>query len=45
MILSDLAVKKRVSVLVLAAIILVMGISSYVTLPRESSPDVTIPNI
>lgn len=45
MILSDTAVKKSVSVLVLAVIILVFGTYCYLALPRESEPDITIPNI
>jgi len=43
MIVSDLAVKKRTSVMVLALMILVFGIISYKALPRESAPDITIP--
>ncbi|CAK8716436.1 MAG: efflux RND transporter permease subunit [Candidatus Electrothrix sp. AU1_5] len=45
MIISDLAVKKSISVLVLATLILVMGIYSYFTLPREAEPDISIPHI
>jgi multidrug efflux pump subunit AcrB len=45
MILSDTAVKKSVSVLVLAVLILVFGIYCYRVLPRESEPDITIPNV
>ncbi len=43
MIISDLAIKNRTSVLVLSLIIIVIGLSSYLSLPRESDPDVTIP--
>ena len=43
MILSDTAVKNRTSVLVLVVIILVMGVLSYIALPREKFPDITIP--
>jgi multidrug efflux pump len=43
MIVSDLAVKKRTSVMVLALMILVFGPLSYFSLPRESAPDITIP--
>ncbi len=43
MIVPDLAIKNRISVLVLGAIIMIIGISAYVSLPRESSPDITIP--
>ncbi|NOZ67793.1 MAG: efflux RND transporter permease subunit [Deferribacteres bacterium] len=45
MILSDTAVRQRISVMVLAVIILVFGTYSYMTLPRESEPDVTIPYV
>ncbi|MFH2093394.1 MAG: efflux RND transporter permease subunit [Pseudomonadota bacterium] len=43
MIVSDTAVRNRTSVLVLAVIILCIGLYSYISLPRESDPDVTIP--
>ncbi|MFC1843362.1 efflux RND transporter permease subunit [Thermodesulfobacteriota bacterium] len=45
MIVSDTAVRQRVSVLVLAAIILIIGTYCYRILPRESEPDITIPNV
>ncbi len=45
MILTDTAVRNRVSVFVLAVIILVAGVYAYVSLPRESSPDITIPYV
>lgn len=45
MIISDTAVRNRVSVVVLAVIILVVGTYSYRVLPRESSPDITIPHV
>ncbi len=45
MIVSDSAVRNRISVLVLAVIILVSGVYCYLALPRESSPDVTIPYV
>jgi multidrug efflux pump subunit AcrB len=44
-IISDTAVRQRVSVLVLAVIILVVGTYCYRILPRESEPDITIPNV
>jgi multidrug efflux pump subunit AcrB len=44
-IVSDTAVRQRVSVLVLALIILVFGTYCYRVLPRESEPDITIPNV
>ncbi|HRI46645.1 MAG TPA: efflux RND transporter permease subunit [Ignavibacteriaceae bacterium] len=40
---TNLAVDNRTSILILVVIITIMGISAYVTLPRESSPDVSIP--
>ncbi|MCF6249479.1 MAG: efflux RND transporter permease subunit, partial [Desulfobacula sp.] len=43
MILSDTAIKNRTSVLVLAVIILGLGLYSYTSLPRENTPDITIP--
>ena len=45
MIISDTAVKKSTSVVVLAALILVIGSYCYKVLPRESEPDITIPNV
>ena len=45
MIISDMAVKKRVSVIVLTVIIILTGIYSYAVLPRENSPDITIPHV
>ena len=45
MIISDTAVRQRVSVLVLAVIILIFGTYCYKVLPRESEPDITIPNV
>ncbi len=45
MIVTDTAVKKRISVVVLAIIIIIFGMIAYNTLPRESAPDITIPFI
>ena len=45
MIISDTAVKKSTTVVVLALLLIVIGIYSYMVLPRESDPDVTIPNV
>jgi multidrug efflux pump subunit AcrB len=42
-ILSDTAIRNRTTVGVLAFIIILGGIYSYLTLPREASPDVPIP--
>ncbi len=45
MIVSDTAIKNRISVVVLAIIILTVGSYCYSILPRESEPDITIPNV
>ena len=45
MIISDAAIDKRVPVLVLALVIVVAGLYSYKTLPREAAPDITIPYV
>ena len=45
MIVSDAAVKNRVSVVVLVLIVIFLGVSSYLTLPRENMPDISIPHV
>ncbi len=45
MIISDTAIKNYMSVMVLAVIILLFGVYSYIVLPRESSPDISIPYV
>ncbi|MGB2820288.1 MAG: efflux RND transporter permease subunit [Phycisphaerae bacterium] len=45
MILSDTAIKNRTTIGVMVALIVVAGVWSYATLPRESFPDVKIPVI
>jgi multidrug efflux pump len=45
MIVPKAAVKQRTSVMVLALILLVFGVYSYNTLPRESAPDISIPYV
>jgi multidrug efflux pump len=45
MIVSDVAIKNRISVLVLAFIIIGIGLYAYSVLPRESDPDITIPYV
>ncbi|MCJ7601213.1 MAG: efflux RND transporter permease subunit, partial [Desulfobulbaceae bacterium] len=45
MIVSDTAVKKSVTVLVLSVLIIVFGTYCYIVLPRESDPDISIPNV
>jgi multidrug efflux pump len=44
-IVSDTAVRNRVSVMVLALIIMVSGIYCYNKIPREDEPDITIPYV
>ena len=43
MILSDAAIKNRVTVAMLVLLILIMGAYSYMVLPRESFPEVPVP--
>jgi CzcA family heavy metal efflux pump len=43
MLISNAAIRQRSTVFALMLIIIVVGIYSYVTLPRESNPDITIP--
>jgi multidrug efflux pump subunit AcrB len=45
MIVTDTAVKKKTSVVVLTIIIIIFGMIAYNSLPRESAPDITIPFI
>ncbi|MCP4686611.1 MAG: efflux RND transporter permease subunit, partial [Desulfobacterales bacterium] len=45
MIISDAAVKNRISVVVLAIMIFVIGIYCYLALPREREPDISIPYV
>jgi CzcA family heavy metal efflux pump len=45
MILNQLALKRQVTVLALLVIIVIAGLYSYATLPRESFPDITIPYV
>ncbi len=41
--LTDVAINNRTSVFILVFIIIIMGVSAYITLPRESAPDISIP--
>lgn len=41
--LTDVAIDNRTSVLILILIIIILGVSAYLTLPRESAPDISIP--
>jgi multidrug efflux pump subunit AcrB len=45
MIVSNTAVKNSITVMVLAVIIIVFGVYSYLVLPRENEPDITIPYV
>ncbi len=45
MIISDTAVKKSTTVVVLAVMLIIIGVYCYIELPRESDPDITIPNV
>jgi multidrug efflux pump len=45
MTISDTAVNKNITVMVLAVLIIVIGTYCYISLPRESDPDITIPNV
>ncbi len=45
MLIPDTAVRHRTTVFVLLGMLLFLGITSYIALPRESSPDVPIPFI
>lgn len=42
---SKIAVNNRVTVYILTAIITILGIISYSSIPKESAPSITIPNI
>ena len=43
--LTSFSINNRISVLVLVFLITVMGIQSYLSIPKEAQPDITIPNI
>ena len=45
MIISDTAVKNSTTVYVLAVLLIIFGVYCYKALPRESEPDITIPNV
>ena len=45
MLASNAAITNRSTVFALMLIIVVAGLYSYLTLPRESNPDITIPNV
>ena len=43
MILSDIAIRNRTTVAVIVVLIIILGLYSYFTLPREAAPDVPVP--
>ncbi len=43
--LSTASIRNRTTVGVLIAIILLAGISSYITVPKESFPEVSVPEV
>jgi multidrug efflux pump len=45
MIISDTAVRKSTTVVVLAFLIIIIGVYAYLNLPRENEPDITIPYV
>ena len=45
MILTDLSIRNRTTVAVLGVIIVLLGVYSYISLPREAFPDIPIPYI
>jgi multidrug efflux pump len=40
---TGFSIRKHTTILVLVAFVIIMGIISYITLPRESAPDIKIP--
>ncbi|MCP5061945.1 MAG: efflux RND transporter permease subunit [Ignavibacteriae bacterium] len=42
---SEVSIDNRTSVFILTFIILIIGITSYISLPREAAPDVSIPMV
>ena len=40
---TDVSIDNRTSVFILVVIVVILGLSAYLTLPRESSPDISIP--
>ena len=43
--LSSFSIDNRISVLVITFLVVVMGITSYLAIPKEAQPDITIPNV
>jgi len=45
MIVNEWALRRQAAVLILMVILVIVGVYSYLTLPRESFPDITIPYV
>ncbi|MCD4825141.1 MAG: efflux RND transporter permease subunit [Phycisphaerae bacterium] len=45
MLISNTAIRNRTTVLVLMVMIIVAGVTAYITLPREAAPDIKVPFI
>ncbi len=45
MLITDVAIKNRTTVFVLGLIIVILGVYSYISLPREAFPDIAIPYV
>ena len=45
MLITDLAIKNRTTIFVLMVMIILSGVLSYITLPREAAPEVKVPLI
>ncbi len=45
MIVTNYAIRLRVAVFVLAIVLVIVGMVNYASLPREGSPDITIPYV
>ena len=43
--LTSFSIDNRISVLVIIVLIAVAGIASYINIPKEAAPDITIPNV
>ncbi|MBI2072275.1 MAG: efflux RND transporter permease subunit [Gemmatimonadetes bacterium] len=43
--LTSFAVDHPTTVVVMAAFLAIVGIGSYVTIPKESAPEIVVPNI
>jgi multidrug efflux pump subunit AcrB len=43
--LTSFSIDNRISVLVIIVLVALFGIQSYLSIPKESAPDITIPNI